>query len=1336
MPKTSNMKFFCFCLCICGLLTSYAQPYGGDRNNIDIENRSAGCAPSTSSTYLELNNVKALIHTAGNLWQIAGKNYCHYEIPKGSGIMALFTSSLWMAGTDVNGQLKIAALRYRNGDDYWNGPLTQDAAEIIPDQCLAYDKHFVISKEEVSLFNSWFEAGIQDDLNGTNTQTTNFEKYAIPRSILDWPAHGDQSLGHPYYMAPFFDRNNDGIYNPEDHGDYPYYDLNKDIDCRNSRVVTLFGDQTLWWVMNDKGNIHTETNGEPLGMEIRAQAFAFATNNEVNDMTFYNYELINRSTQTLYNTYFGLMVDVALGGPNDDYVGCDVSRGLGYSYNGDNDDESESGFKGYGSNPPAVGVDFFEGPYQDDDNIDNPLTENVTVAISQKGIPYEGLGIGYNDGILDNERFGMRRFLYYNNTGQSGNIYQTDPQDAVDYYAYLTGYWKDGSPFAYGGTGHLSDPDANTSVKADFMFPGNSDPLGWGTQGVTYPNWTEETSNNIAGDRRFAQCAGPFTLKPGAVNNITVGVVWARSGSGSPFQSVNKLLVADDKAQALFDNCFEVLEGPHAPDIIINELENELVITLYNPINSNNATENYQERDPEIIFDDKTYRFQGYQVFQLKSSTISSNELHDISKARLVFQSDIKDGIGTLINYTFSLDINASVPSVEVQGKDNGILHSFSVKEDLFAIGDRTLVNFKKYHYMAISYAHNNYKTYEVDVPGNTDGQKKPYLASRKATFGQVRPYTGIPHKTEPQNGGTLLYESYGYEIPLTQVDGWGNGGNWTNINAATTADILAHNSVDKLTFESGSSPIKIKVIDPLNVPSAEFQFKMTEDIDGKLYKANWVLINLTTNDSIFSNTTIDVLNEQLIPEWGISVTLRQIIYGNDNLLDNEKLTTPIGAKMTFDDPSKIWFTGISDTELDFPTNWIRSGDNDDPSNNLCFEPAITNPCYYADFKNLDNPQLFEDLLDGIVAPFRLVGNQYAGMPLGSPGANYNDTSYTGAYFYAPSAQVKSYFVDLHGIDILITDDKSKWTRCPVIELNINESLTVGGADIMELRKSPSLDIDGNQESSTGMSWFPGYAIDVETGQRLNMAFGENSWFKGANGADMLWNPHHEITSDLGVPPLGGQHFIYVFGANDNMPVYDEGKWMYEKLSADIPDTQKGVNFNKTWSSCRWVIEPVLVKGHRNLETDVHIQLRVKHPYQKRTATNTNNSLPAYTFNTLSIATETNRNDVAVDALRFINIVPNPYYAFSKYEESRLDNRVKITNLPENCTIRIFTVSGQLIKSFEKSAAVTYIDWDLTNHKNIPITSGVYIIHVDVPGVGTKILKWFGTMRKVDLNNI
>lgn len=111
----------------------------------------------------------------------------------------------------------------------------------------------------------------------------------------------------------------------------------------------------MWWVFNDVGGVKTETESPAIGLEIRAQAFAFRSNDEINNMTFYKYQIVNRSFSTLNETYFGQWVDPDLGYYNDDYVGCDVNRGLGYCYNGDADDE---GATGYGINPPSVGVDF------------------------------------------------------------------------------------------------------------------------------------------------------------------------------------------------------------------------------------------------------------------------------------------------------------------------------------------------------------------------------------------------------------------------------------------------------------------------------------------------------------------------------------------------------------------------------------------------------------------------------------------------------------------------------------------------------------------------------------------------------------------------------------------------------------------------------------------------------------------------------------------------------------------------------------------------------------------------------------------------------------------
>ena len=46
------------------------------------------------------------------------------------------------------------------------------------------------------------------------------------------------------------------------------------------------------------------------------------------------------------------------------------------------------------------------------------------------------------------------------------------------------------------------------------------------------------------------------------------------------------------------------------------------------------------------------------------------------------------------------------------------------------------------------------------------------------------------------------------------------------------------------------------------------------------------------------------------------------------------------------------------------------------------------------------------------------------------------------------------------------------------------------------------------------MGWFPGYVIDLETGERLNVIFSEDSWLAGENGRDMIWNPTSNIVTE------------------------------------------------------------------------------------------------------------------------------------------------------------------------------------------------------------------------------
>ena len=123
-----------------------------------------------------------------------------------------------------------------------------------------------------------------------------------------------------------------------------------------------------------------------------------------------------------------------------------------------------------------------------------------------------------------------------------------------------------------------------------------------------------------------------------------------------------------------------------------------------------------------------------------------------------------------------------------------------------------------------------------------------------------------------------------------------------------------------------------------------------------------------------------------------------------------------------------------------------------------------------------------------------------------------------------------------------------------------------------------------------------------------------------------------------------------------------------------------------------------------------------------------------YSFDRSNFATVTYDKETAQNALSLINAVPNPYYAFSSYEKNQVDNEIKITNLPQKCTIKIYTMSGILVREINKDEAKTSLNWDLKNQVGIPISSGAYLIHVDAPQIGEKVVKWFGALRPLDLD--
>ncbi len=1372
------------------LAEKYVGEVSNQTNTKSVSATTAGCVPATNSTELDLNNVRALIHTGGDMWwDLQGTG--RYEIPAGSGKTALYAGSIWIGGTDVNGQLKLAALRFRsNGVDYWPGPLITsgpDKGTTTSEVCLEYDRHYNINRNEVAEFRTWFNADAE-------TKANDFVGYSIPDVILNWPAHGNVAEGYDYHLAPFKDVDGDDFYDPYA-GDYPYYDLDQELPCgtsREQRIPRLFGDQTLWWVYNDRGNIHTETQGDAIGMEVRAQAFAFSTNDELNDMTFYNYALINRSTYTLIETYFGIWTDADMGYAWDDYVGCDVQRGLGYLYNGLPADGTGQTFAYGGPTPPppAVGVDFFEGPYQDADGIDNPSSyDPVTGELICDGNILNGNinGLNFGDGVADNERWGMRRFLYHNN-GSTGPL--VDPIIAPDYYNYLRGIWRDGTNMVYGGNGHYAG-SGSTTTESDFMFPSDTDPCGWGQGGVPMPNWSEETIGNPEGDRRFVQSAGPFTLEPGAVNDITTGVVWARATGGGPFESVEEVRIADDKAQLLFDNCFKVVDGPDAPELNFIELDQELVFHIYNTPSSNNYLEQYSEKDFSIVdvdidnngevdIVDKFYRFEGYQVYQLKDASVSVSDIGNINLAREVYQCDVKNNIDQLVNYTWSDELNANIPEEKVNGEDLGIEHSFTITEDLFASGNRTLVNHKKYYFLAVAYGYNNYMKYDQNDGTTVKGQKKPYIAGRKGALGSIKVYEVIPHIPDPRDGGSIMNASYGDYLPVTQIEGFGSGDNVVDLTQETLDEIMSGEpwSTNIRHYTAEGSPIKIKVVDPLNIPEGDFSICIDPDsalynnADAKDFRVKdgyWYIYQTDTLenekiiDRIYSEATIAIRNEQIIPELGLSIIIEEQDFpAVTSSVEEDPQLGRRDATIEYTD-NNAWLNFIPDGDdysFSPELNWIRAGSQVDESDG-------DNNDYKLFGAQYDNEESFEKFLEGRWAPYKLTSNIKDG-----PGRQDGQ------------ANIKYNIFRLSSVDIVITSDRSKWTRSCVLEMSENDSIDEdgnGSFDIIqpalfgqgdsykfELRDSPSIDKDGNfattedtsdVESAAnyiaprGMGWFPGYAIDVESGDRLNIVYGEASNLPGENGRDMKFNPTSNIYSNFGETLFGGKHYIYILGKNYyilssgtvymDMPGYDGCKTFNELATASSSLTRKKAYQNFMWTSIPYRTgRDANVSFEDALSTgDITVRLRMANPHRigfgsfaVDSTEMQNDNFPKYNFTTKGVAATKNDMQTAEEALDLINVVPNPYYGYSEYELNQLENLIKITNLPQKCAISVYNVNGTLIRRFKKDSPLSYQDWDLKNQYGIPIASGVYIIHIDAYEIGEKVLKWFGAMRPVDLN--
>ncbi len=452
----------------------------------------------------------------------------------------------------------------------------------------------------------------------------------------------------------------------------PWVDVDGDgVFTRDVDEPEFTGDEVLWYVSNDLDAERTTFlyGTLPMGMEVQATVFGFNRTGALGDMVFEKFKFINKGQNTIKDMIAGYWSDTDLGDANDDYTGCDTVLSLGYTYNGAASDPL------YGTPPPALGYDFFQGPI-----IPGSASDSAKFLGEWKH--------GYSN-------LPMTAFAFYINDASS--LYQDPelgtPAGAEQFYNYMQGLIWNGQPFI--------DPNTGNPVK--FVLSG--DPVA-GTGWYEGGGWS---GGPPPGDRRQFMASGPFDMAPGDTQEVVVGIVIAKGGNN--IQSVSALKEKDKAAQIAYDLDFQLTPSPKNP--AVHALPQDKAVTLWWEPNA----ESYHEFDPllpdtirlnvsgtEYIIpvSNKYFNFEGYRIWQFKDLAGTDPVL--------LATYDIKNGIGEIRNYQYDyLTINGGQLSSEpiIAGPDEGLRRYTTITQDAYTNGP--LFNGNPYYFAVTAYGYSKY---------------------------------------------------------------------------------------------------------------------------------------------------------------------------------------------------------------------------------------------------------------------------------------------------------------------------------------------------------------------------------------------------------------------------------------------------------------------------------------------------------------------------------------------------------------------------------------------------------------------------------------------------
>jgi len=231
------------------------------------------------------------------------------------------------------------------------------------------------------------------------------------------------------------------------------------------------------------------------------------------------------------------------------------------------------------------------------------------------------------------------------------------------------------------------------------------------------------------------------------------------------------------------------------------------------------------------------------------------------------------------------------------------------------------------------------------------------------------------------------------------------------------------------------------------------------------------------------------------------------------------------------------------------------------------------------------------------------------------------------------------------------------------------------------------------------IGWFPGKLWNMEANppEQLNMAIVEDNRLVKANNLwDMGWMPDSSKYANAGA--AGNREYIWMLDSpyDVNNPTL---------LSADY--------YDGSTIGLMYALWPIPRGTRKYLAADFKLFIY---------ASKINSDKDVFAFTTAGKGVVSSdaysREDIAK-----INVFPNPYFGRNTEETRVLQHFVRFTHLPPTAKLRIYTLAGELIRTLEHNDGTQFEEWNLENGFQIPVASGIYIVHVDCGALGERILK-------------